>query len=641
MDEVFSGATKVVVWLGGDPEVPSDVLPEDDCSLNALLDLLGKPGSSSLPLPSRGDMEAIEREILLQKGGGSNLESIIALAKDCWPHEGRLRQRRMSTFAVDLYILILFTKMPRAGPVRSGILRRLLDPTSYVWQFYRIQVIEAALYRDTRHIVEALAPEIKAAQTQGALFLGRLGQLLSIPWFERVWVVQEVTGNANVSVWHGKNMLAWNMIVLCCDIYDALVSNRVIHMMGPEFITESPGLATAVPLAKFWGVMTSRKLSMCELLLASSSLKATVPRDMLYAVYRMAADSSKVSFEPDYVQSLQDTYTDFTRSMIEATRRLDIFSILPATGTHAPPSWVPQYHRLAFYKASPAPRNYYLDSSYSASGDRPACYIRPVRDGSLILQGVHLATIRCGVAFTTPQSLDDTWSALASAHYSLFDPRVTTDDSRRDAHLPFSMEALIGTSNSFSDIFALLDPDKPVSIRERLSKLLVPAIRLEHSPSVRLLHLRLKDLWALRRYNIPSGTQPMLRMLGEFWRQAPAGSKYFFTSDGGFGGSRGLVQDGDLIVALDGGSLPFVLRQRLPLSRDGGRAEAMKGGMEFQLVGTCYLHGEMDGEIFDSPRWRESDPLYADPMDYDPDFRTPGGVGYTRGFYRKRPFVIT
>jgi hypothetical protein len=67
----------------------------------------------------------------------------------------------------------------------------------------------------------------------------------------------------------------------------------------------------------------------------------------------------------------------------------------------------------------------------------------------------------------------------------------------------------------------------------------------------------------------------------------------------------------------------------------------MRGGMGFQLVGTCYLHGSMDGKIFDSPLWRESDPLYADPMDYDPDFRTPGGVGYTKGCYRKRPFVIT
>ncbi len=47
------------------------------------------------------------------------------------------------------------------------------------------------------------------------------------------------------------------------------------------------------------------------------------------------------------------------------------------------------------------------------------------------------------------------------------------------------------------------------------------------------------------------------------------------------------MQKGDSLALLEGGRVPYVLRRK---------------GEWFELVGDCYIHGVMHGEIFDSTR---------------------------------------
>ncbi|OCT47661.1 hypothetical protein CLCR_03374 [Cladophialophora carrionii] len=638
MNEIFSAATKVVVWLGGDPEIPSDILPEHDRSLDVLADVLRGLGLSSLPVPNLSDLEAIEHAIMLREGAGYDLESIMAHARDTWPRDGRFRQCPISTYAVDIYILSLCKKTVGLRTMELRFLGCLLDPTLYVWQFYRYFIIEAAIFFGKRRVVEALSPEEGVADSEEISLPGHVPQLVSIPWFERVWVVQEVAGNENVSVRHGKSMLAWEIIALCCASFATVHPRHLALSERQRLGLEDFDFARSVRLARFWGMVTSRRLPISALLLASSSLRATVPRDKIYAIYRLAADLPDISFKPDYIHPLQATYTDFTHGIIAATRRLDIISLPSLAGTQAICSWVPQYHRLpssAF--SSLLPRIHRFDSAYRTSGDRPTCYIKPARNRSIILQGVHLATVMCCFAPVAPRSFCDIWNTLASVHHSAFGPRMTTDDVQWDDHL-FSVEAFTAASRSFIELLTLTSLD---GRRKVATDIFLSAMKLHDATGMRLSHLSVEDIWALRRCDTSSWKQSVIPSYGGLVVQLSTFLSYFFTADGTIGGCSQAVQEGDLVVALDGGSRPFVLRRRFSPSHDRRCAEAVKGGMEFQLIGTCYLHGAMDGKIFDSPRWRESDPLYVDPMDYDPDLRTPGGTGYTKGFYRKRPFVIT
>jgi hypothetical protein len=76
---------------------------------------------------------------------------------------------------------------------------------------------------------------------------------------------------------------------------------------------------------------------------------------------------------------------------------------------------------------------------------------------------------------------------------------------------------------------------------------------------------------------------------------------------GRIGVCSGGTQPGDLIMTLYGRRDPVVLRPR-PLNPSMFLADILIGGETFDFIGTCYLEGTMDGEIFNHPLF--DDPLF-------------------------------
>ncbi|CAG9981223.1 unnamed protein product [Clonostachys byssicola] len=68
---------------------------------------------------------------------------------------------------------------------------------------------------------------------------------------------------------------------------------------------------------------------------------------------------------------------------------------------------------------------------------------------------------------------------------------------------------------------------------------------------------------------------------------------FFFTKDGRIGMGPISMRESDEIYVLPGGKMPFVLR-RIPHQKDDGRRATP---LAFSLVGECYLHGCMDGQM--------------------------------------------
>lgn len=69
--------------------------------------------------------------------------------------------------------------------------------------------------------------------------------------------------------------------------------------------------------------------------------------------------------------------------------------------------------------------------------------------------------------------------------------------------------------------------------------------------------------------------------------------RFFITASGHFGVGPSTMQPGDLVVILCDVALPFVLRQ---------------DGDEFRLIGACYVHGIMFGEVskaLEASDWEE------------------------------------
>jgi hypothetical protein len=72
------------------------------------------------------------------------------------------------------------------------------------------------------------------------------------------------------------------------------------------------------------------------------------------------------------------------------------------------------------------------------------------------------------------------------------------------------------------------------------------------------------------------------------------GRRIFYTSEGYFGIGPGSMQKDDIVVVLNGATIPYVLRP-------------MKIRNEFKLVESCYIHDVMDGKWYStSERKRET-----------------------------------
>lgn len=90
---------------------------------------------------------------------------------------------------------------------------------------------------------------------------------------------------------------------------------------------------------------------------------------------------------------------------------------------------------------------------------------------------------------------------------------------------------------------------------------------------------------------------PAVRNIGASVIRATSGRRMFVTAQGYLGLGPGSMKVGDSIAILSGGSTPFMLREDHTLST---------GQQAWSLVGDCYVHGWMDGEMMrseDTMKW--------------------------------------
>lgn len=97
-------------------------------------------------------------------------------------------------------------------------------------------------------------------------------------------------------------------------------------------------------------------------------------------------------------------------------------------------------------------------------------------------------------------------------------------------------------------------------------------------------------------------TSEDLPATSEFTLRRITSNRFFFISDGNyFGLAPAQAKSGDMIVFLQGSRTPHILRPVTAPSSPGGGAfdssAKSDGRVAYRLIGDCYLHGFMDGEL--------------------------------------------
>ncbi|KAK2938309.1 Heterokaryon incompatibility [Fusarium oxysporum f. sp. vasinfectum] len=415
---------------------------------------------------------------------------------------------------------------------------------------------------------EELHNEFKRAHSEDLLSQDRkpwvpFSNLSRLPWFNRIWIVQEIGTAAPATLCWGDAEIDWEILSSVAGIL-----NTTYHFLRSRFAVFTPNIRYLyqrfVEPEEAYDVNHNRAAFLYELHRARHLLSKD-PRDHVYAFLGHfsihTGSSSLAELVADYSRSIEDIYYDVAlHTRNELWRGGDV------------PTWVPDWRVVPLHlMGTPV-------TPHRASGEyRPQLYIDE-ETRVLHIYGVRLDRIR-----------RPSWIFWNNAfHFRRNNPfRLPIEGLWRDIcgrNQPFNLRQRY--RNGESAFFALV---------QTLTNACIGADRSRPYESIP------KDEWLangaaylVRALDKPGAVSPEIQELAQTgdgfkWsHEATLVTRYrgfAITFGGWFVVGPDIMQAGDVVVVLYGGRTPFLLRRK-----DDGT---------WILVGECYVHGMMNGEVFD------------------------------------------
>ncbi|RYP40497.1 hypothetical protein DL767_001626 [Monosporascus sp. MG133] len=188
-------------------------------------------------------------------------------------------------------------------------------------------------------------------------------ELFRSPYFDRVWVVQEVAAGREVLLYHGGRYILWYIFIeVASACFDPHRRNLLLH-------TDTTGTRSFIDKSAFENIAVMSLLhngrDMAEttynghigeldhfklgtILFNTANFKSTDPRDKIYALLRLATDADDGCLIPDYRKTPSQVYTEVAQHLIVGKGTIALLS-LAGTGFNHPrkvqslPSWVPDF----------------------------------------------------------------------------------------------------------------------------------------------------------------------------------------------------------------------------------------------------------------------------------------------------------
>ncbi|KAK3300137.1 heterokaryon incompatibility protein-domain-containing protein [Chaetomium fimeti] len=421
-----------------------------------------------------------------------------------------------------------------------------------------------------------------------------LRTLFELNYFRRFWIIQELALGSSAVVFWGQHRISWGLIGICA----AWMMSSGWYFSRGEPITAAYNtfLIYVLPLAKRSGISPFSKLDLSVVLgTTMGRFDSTDARDRIYALLGMPFagndPEAELLLKPDYSQDLRSVYIQGAQRILEQDKHLRILSAVQhgAELDLTYPSWVPKWH-----EPLPAePLGLRDEQGYYANGGELFC--------------------PTAATFSSPSSNDDnTNTTTTNTHHSLTLPglvcsTITSTSApleRGNLHLGALPPGPHRTA--LSTLFASLNSEQAqvrASWSATLEKFTLfgfadPAVQAAHHSSnsnARAVAVTGQPGKYGMRAAAESldGERAQTDHLGEFllyWRERAGwrgGERVFVMEDGREGLGPAAAREGDVVVVLFGGVVPFVLR---PCEGEEG------GGRFWRLVGECFVPGLMQGE---------------------------------------------
>jgi hypothetical protein len=402
-----------------------------------------------------------------------------------------------------------------------------------------------------------------------------LRQIYRRPWFQRIWVVQEVTaGASNCEVHIGPHAVPWD------DLGMATLWLEALRWQSPMPF-KVPGQRNA--LVMWQGRLLARDTSP-PLLDEARRFLASDPRDMVFAMYGFSAFQQlfkMFGFTPDYTISMLELYKSVTLLAIKSSQTLEVLHYVdhPELTDEDPgwPSWVPRWNKPTPYCSFPL-QDYAL---YRRKAQGVLSLLEEQQGDILRLKGVILGystqvaqhidwtSTETETTIQNPTALTQFWDA-SSQHQDLL------SHSKDDSFAGLAQALTAGLDFDYNSTAKGFTRHTADAIDFLLHSFTVTSPSNSNQPSS-ALHNHLLSLQQIHPHGDRLRYQKDLVWI--------CTNRHLFYTDGGLFGLGPLaIQPGDITVMLYGGHTPFMLRP---------------SGGYYQLLGECYLQNAMDWDASD------------------------------------------
>ena len=396
------------------------------------------------------------------------------------------------------------------------------------------------------------SPEAEAALWQPVT------DLFQRPYWSRGWIVQEIVLAKRAVIFCGRRYLQWN--TLAHSLHNLMNSNRYNYEPFKSGVYEQ---VIAIRLQRESFKIPECRRQFADYLDMQRFREVSDPRDFVYSISGLTKDILPGAIVPNYSNSVQQVYQNAALTAIRNTKELDILGyVWPHLHTSGFPSWVRDWRKFGHVR--PFARSITGKSIYQASRGLQVIWKVPENPDILQLEGFHFDNVAELFEFGG----DDVFGRVLGSWKEA--ARITEEPNR-----PY-----IGGSGDFFDAFW----------RTIVTNLAIELDREKHTEHAFVKAPEkereiAKMIFGLKEYPVGVNRGKLVNPLGIRIRFRSTNRRMVVSRKGYLGLVPFETERDDLVCVLLGGEMPFILRPK---------------GNYYTLVGECYVHGIMDGEVLEA-----------------------------------------
>ncbi|KAM7221187.1 Heterokaryon incompatibility protein (HET) domain containing protein [Rhypophila decipiens] len=214
-----------------------------------------------------------------------------------------------------------------AGIVGMQMLQKKAMGTSNTWSKFKM------IDRDWgkpmswgRKVIKGSTALVEKGNVEEEFSLGEVRELLSRPWWRRIWAVQEAVVASKIVLMCGDETVPWESIE---KFHQYSVKSRMMQSFGhpiqARYLDLVEGYQDIYDYREKWQALPS-EASILDLLYRFRRHDCEDPRDRIFAFLGMAPAAVDMGILPDYESSVTEVYAQFAWKVIAATGLLDILN---------------------------------------------------------------------------------------------------------------------------------------------------------------------------------------------------------------------------------------------------------------------------------------------------------------------------